>query len=203
MALAGVRSHGEPDYPLQINESVTPLPFHYGSTITMTAGEESTLAKVSDLRRFENMEEVVRGTHTGATSTTTLTDSNADFIDWGIQVGDEVTNVTDSTSAIIDTVTATTLTTDGVSWDQNDVYTIDKKVSHQFARAIEIRRLSIRTNEDIYVRFDGSPSATLYDVRISRNEGYFIENIRIAVRIAALGVSDTSTPEIDIVVWGI
>ena len=52
MKLAGVRSQDEQDYPLNIREAVTPLPYHAGGTVTLTAGAGADLVKVSDLRRF-------------------------------------------------------------------------------------------------------------------------------------------------------
>ena len=205
MSLSGIRNNNELDYPLTVRDAVTTLPFHYGGAVTLTAGQESDIVKVSDLRRFENMEEVASGTHTGSSSTDTLEDSTASFVDWGVQVGDTVYNETASpvTSSLITSVSATELGTDGITWASGNSYTVDKTKSHQGARAVEIRKFSILSDLGIYVRFDGSPSADLFSVEIPADEGYFAENVRVVSRISAINITSGQTPKINIVCWGI
>jgi hypothetical protein len=80
---------------------------------------------------------VPTGSHTGSTHATILTDSAADFVTAGIAVGDKITNLTDGSSCLVTTITATTLTcaatlaavaggTGSVDadFDQNDNYTV-------------------------------------------------------------------------------
>ena len=203
MSLSGIRNNNELDYPLTVRDAVTTLPFHYGGVVTLTSGQESDIVKVSDLRRFENMEEVARGTHTGASSTTTLTDSAASFVDWGIQVSDTIYNETDNTSSLVMGVSDTELVTDGITWANGDSYTVDKTKSHQNARAVEIRKFSILSDLGIYVRFDGAPSADLFSVEIPADDGYFVENARVVSRISAINIITGQTPKINIVCWGI
>ena len=72
------------------------------------------------------------GTHTGTTSTTVLTDSAASFITEGVQVGDRVTNTTDSPNSAgeITARTATTITVGSLSggtnneWRNGDAYKV-------------------------------------------------------------------------------
>ena len=69
----------------------------------------------------------ISDTHTGGASTTTLTDSDATFLDNGIRIGDEVVNVTDSVTGLITGVTQTTITTSGspsMSWANGDTYAV-------------------------------------------------------------------------------
>ena len=206
MALPGIRGGDQQDFPIPMRESITTLPFHAGGSVTLTAGEASDLVKVSELRRFENMLAIARGSHTGSNNATTVTDSNADFLDWGVEPGDTVINrtKTPNTSAEILSVTATTLETESQDWDASDVYVVDKTVSHQYARAIEIRRITIVSDEPIYIRFDGAPDSTDgYDVELTSDEAYLDEHIRIVSRVAVIGVDATDTPKVRWTAWGI
>ena len=71
---------------------------------------------------------VITGQHTGTTSATVLTDSNNNFLDVGVGIGETITNNTDLSTGTITAVTATTITvgslTGGNNWDTNDSYTI-------------------------------------------------------------------------------
>jgi hypothetical protein len=73
--------------------------------------------------------DAVTGTHDGLDDAAVLSDSTADFVNSGVQNGDEVTNVTDGSSCTITGVTATTVTctlgggTDN-DWDDGDAYSI-------------------------------------------------------------------------------
>ena len=201
--LAGLRE-GEQDYPITVRESVTPLPFFLGGTTTLTAGEISDLVKVSDLRRFENSDSVARGTHTGSDGDSVLTDSDADFINWGIEVGDELVNETASTTGTIIDLTSTTVTTENQTWASNANYTINKRAHYLGARAIEIRKFSVSTDIPIYLRLDGAPDATDgFTVELERDDTYFEVNVRVASRIAVVGVSSTTTPKVRWTAWGI
>ena len=61
----------------------------------------------------------ITGTHTAGTSATVLTDTGASFVNNGVQVGDEVTNTTDSITGLVTARTATDITVGagGMSWD--------------------------------------------------------------------------------------
>jgi type IV pilus assembly protein PilY1 len=74
----------------------------------------------------------VAGTHTGSIDSSVLSDSNADFVIDGIQVGDVIFNTTDGSYGKATGVTATTIsvTLTGGSdndWDTDDAYTTPKK----------------------------------------------------------------------------
>ena len=74
----------------------------------------------------------VAGYHTGSDDALTLTDSNADFVDDGIQTDDIIFNTTDGSYGTITAVTATSITatlTGGIDndWDAEDSYTTTKK----------------------------------------------------------------------------
>ena len=74
----------------------------------------------------------VAGTHTGSNDSSVLSDSNADFVTDGIQVGDVIFNTTDGSYGQVTGVTATavTATLAGGSdndWDTDDGYTTPKK----------------------------------------------------------------------------
>jgi len=74
----------------------------------------------------------VAGTHTGSDDSSVLSDSNADFVTDGIQVGDIIFNTTDGSYGQVTGVTATTITsalTGGSDndWDTDDGYTTPKK----------------------------------------------------------------------------
>ena len=202
--LPGVRRQGEQDFPLPLQESVTPLPFHAGGSFTLVANEIRDLVRVSDLRRFENMGAVARGAHDGAANAAELADSSADFRAWGIEVGDELSNTTSGVSGVITFVIPTSLTADGVTWDVGDAYVVNKQTTYLSARAIEIRKFSITADRPIYVRYDGAPDATDgYDVEIEAGETYYEEHIRIASRLVARAVTGTDTPKVRFTAWGI
>jgi type IV pilus assembly protein PilY1 len=74
----------------------------------------------------------VAGSHTGSNDAAILTDSNADFVNDGIEMGDLIFNTTDGSYGAITTVTATSITaslTGGSdnNWDTDDSYTTTKK----------------------------------------------------------------------------
>ena len=152
---------------------------------------------------------MARGTHTGSANASVLTDAAAMFGDWGVEVGDEVQNTTDGSVGLITALTATTLTVNLAGgadddWDASDAYVVNKKISHQHARAVEIRKFSLFTDAAIYVRYDGTPNATDgFDVEVNADEGYFEENVRVASRIAIIGVDASTTPRVRWTVWGI
>ena len=204
--VSGLRRHGEQDFPLPVREAVTPLPFHIGGSVTLTADEVRDLVRVSELRRFENMSGVARGIHTGANNAVVLTDSTARFLEWGVEVGDEVENRTASpvTSGLVMALTATTLMVDGVTWDTSDVYVVNKRGEYLHARAVEIRKLAFTADQDIYIRYDAVPDATDgFDVELSADTAYFEENVRVASRIVVRAVNSTHTPKVKFTAWGI
>jgi hypothetical protein len=176
-------------------------------TLTTTAVDEN-IVLVSALRRFENTLIVATGTHTGANNAAVLTDSAGDFINKGVQVGDTVNNTTDVSSAVITAVTATTITgvlsggTDD-DWDSTDAYTVDKTVTHQNARATEIRKVAFITDLACYIRFDGDASATNFTVELAAGEAYSDENIRIASRISFIQKTGVETPTVRFAVYGV
>ncbi len=71
----------------------------------------------------------VTGSHTEVDDEAILTDSGADFVNEGVEIGDLITNLTDGSQAIITAVGATTITgilaggTDN-DWDTSDTYAI-------------------------------------------------------------------------------
>ena len=204
--LPGVRHQDEQDFPNTTREALTTLPYHAGGTITLAANTITDLVKPSDLRRFETLEKVVFGTHTGANNATILTDANGDFEDWGIQVGDLIRNVTANTSSIISDLTSTTISTeDDITWAVNSQYEIDKNVSHQGARCVEIRKFSLVVDKNIRVGVDRHPDSTSSTgyIEVTPNESYFVENIRIVSRIAVVGSVTSETPEVRWSAWGI
>ena len=204
MSLPGSLKQDELDFPKTIRDSVTTLPFHSGGTITLTAGEASNLFRVKDLRRFENSDAVVRGSHTGSANAVVLTDSDASFLEDGIEVGDELENTTASTSGTVTAVTDTTLTTDGQTWAANANYVVNKRVAFKNARAIEVRKFSITTDLSIYIRLDGTPDATDgFDIELGADESYFADSIRVVGRVSVKGVSATETPKVRWTAWGV
>ena len=158
MTLAG-RRRGDQDFPYPVRESVTTLPFHAGGTRVLAAGAVEDLVKVADLRRFENMAAVALGTHSGAAGAA-LEDSGAEFVAWGVEVGDTLFNLTQVISGPITAVSGTELTAEGVAWVANDEYRVDKTTEFSGARPVEIRRVSLITDRPIYIRYDGVPDST-------------------------------------------
>lgn len=204
MALTGIRNQDEQDYPLPIQDSVTILPFRSGGTTTLVANTSTDIIKVGNLRRFENSDAIAKGSHDGAAAAVALSDSSASFIDWGAEVEDEVENTTASTSGLVTAMTNTTITVDGVTWNANDAYTINKRKSHQWARATEIRKFSLLADEDIYFRVDGSPGVgDGFTIELTANIAYYEEGIRVVSRVAVIGVSTTGTPTVRWAAWGI
>ena len=192
------RMSGEVD-GFTVRDSVSPLVFHGGSTHSLTANTATTLLKVSDLRRYENMLAVVLGAHTGTTGTT-LADANADFGTLDVRIGDVLHNVTQGTEGTISSVAVTSLEA-GISFDNGDSYRIDR-IGIPNAKAQYIRKFSVFTDEAIYLRYDGEASATYFDVQVNANEGYYDENIIVASHLSAIGVSATTTPTIRVTAWG-
>ncbi len=214
MGLPGIRKQEERDFPRQVRESVTVLPFYVGDETTLaTTDVDETLVKVSDLRRFENLSAFATGTHTGGNnSATTLTDSSGDFIDKGVEPGDTVTNTTDGNSVwnveSVDSATQLTLsltTTGGGDddFDTSDAYTIDKAVSHQGSRAEEIRKIRIITDLDVYIRIDGDASSGSHTVRLDAGESMVEDNIRAVSRISFVNVTNPETPKLRWWVFGL
>lgn len=94
---------------------------------------------------------VLTGTHTGANNASTLTDSAADFIDQGVEVGMTIFNETDGSKAEITAVTATTIsgTLRGPlenDWDTNDVYRI-VITNRWMSRAGQAAKVQVFKNE--------------------------------------------------------
>ncbi len=207
MSLPGISHDEGGDFPRSVKDSVTTLPFRTGGEVTLaTTDVDETLVLVSDLRRFENETNVATGADTGAGNLAFLTDSAGDFINKGIEVGDTVTNDTKSETAVITAVTATIITgvlSGAADWDNGDLYSIDKTFSHQNARAQEIRRLRITTNQDIYVRYDGDASAGQHDLRVDAGEAINEDNIRIVSRISIINVTNPETPVVRFSVAGV
>lgn len=208
MSLPGVYHNDEADFPMTVKESLTVLPFKAGGTTTLgTTDVKEDLVLVSALRRFEN-DVIAAGTHTGSNNASTLTDSAADFLNWGVEVGDTIANTTDGSSGTITAVTATTISvalsggTDD-DFDTSDAYTITKALSHQGSRAQMIRKVRIITDLECYIKFDGDASASDHDVHLEAGEAFNDENIRIVSRISVINVVTSETPEFRWLVWGV
>ncbi len=202
MSLPGINNGTENDFPKPVREAVSPLPFLTGGETQLTTTDvDETLVLVSALRRFENDTNVVTGSHTGGNNeATVLTDSAADFINHGVEVGDTITNDTDSSSGVITALTATTITVAALAggtdddWDTNDTYSIDKTVSHTGARATEIRKLRITTDLDVYLRYDGDAASTQHTIRINAGESINDDALRIVSRISFINVTTSEQP---------
>lgn len=207
MSLPGISQEEGGDFPRSVRDSVTTLPFRNGGEVTLsTTDVDETLVLVSALRRFENETNVATGADTGAGNLAVLTDSTGDFINKGIEVGDTVSNDTKGETATITAVTATIITgilSSGADWDNGNTYSIDKTKTHQNARAQEIRRLRITTNQDIYVRYDGDASAGQHDLRVDAGEAINEDNIRIVSRISIINVTNPETPTVRFSVAGV
>ena len=202
--VSGVRQFGEQDYPPTVREAVTPLPYHGGGSVTLTAGEVRDLIKVRDLRRFENIGQVASGVHRGQVAADTLLDSSATFREWGVELGDTLFNITQTTNGPITTVTETTIVAMGVSWNVSDIYQVVKNNAFNDARATEIRRISLTTDLPLYVAYDREVVALNgYNVEMKGGEAYYEEHIRIVSRVSVMAVSATDTPKVRFTVWGI
>lgn len=200
----GVQTQDEQDFPRTVRDAVTTLPYHAGGRETLTAGASLDLVRTDDLRRFENMDAVIRGTHTGANNATTLTDSEADFLRDGVVEGDFLENVTQSSEEMITAIANTVLTTDGVQeFDASDVYLIHKRASHRDARAVEIRKLSLISDQAIYVRFDGEAHEDYFDVYVPADQTYWEADIRVVTRVSVIAVNSSEAPSVGWTAWGI
>ena len=87
----------------------------------------------------KTIEKRLTGEHSGGNDqTTNLTDSSADFTQWGVANGDVVWNITDGSYGVVSGVTATVLTIGSLSlgnendFDKNDEYFIDVAPSTVF-----------------------------------------------------------------------
>ncbi len=207
MGLPGIANPDEQDYPKPVRDSVSLLPFRTGGEVTLaTTDVDETLILVSALRRFENDTNVATGADTGAGNAAFLTDAAGDFINKGIQPGDTVTNDTKAETATITAVTATVITgvlSGAADWDNGNLYSIDKTVSHQSAAPEEIRSLRITTNQDIYVRYDGDASAGQHDLRVNGGEAINEDGIRVISRISIINVTNPETPTVRFSVAGV
>lgn len=208
MSLPGI-TNDERDFPRTVRDSVTILPFRNGGEVQLGVTDvDETLVLVSALRRFENDTNIATGAHTGGNNEAVLADSAGDFINKGVEVGDTVFNDTDGSQAIVTAVTATTVTgilsggTDD-DWDTSDAYSIDKTVSHQNSRAIEIRRLRITTDLDIYLRYDGDASSGQHDIRINAGESINEDSLRVVSRISFINVTNPEVPTVRFSVFGL
>ena len=211
MPLQGRHGIGCIDYPTNVKDSVTVLPFKNGDTTTLVAGIPSDLVLTNSLRRFEGDDIVARGTHTGAGCSATLIDSTQDWCNWGVEVGDLVTNTTDCcstgtiTSIVGSTNTITAALTGGTDCDYDacDAYTINTRGSHQCSRAENIRKVRIITDLAVYIKFDGEATSTDHDIQLLAGETYNDDGMRIIARINALNVICAETPQVRWSVWGI
>lgn len=209
MALPGLHEDAVIDFPRPVKESVTVLPFFKGGSTTLsTTAVAEDLVKVSDLVRFENKTFIAEGTETTGSSAAFLTDSTADFEDWGVSVGDTLFNDTDSSSTTITAVTATTLT--GVlagggsnDWQSAEVYHVNKAVSHGDAEAEEIRKIRMITDLECYIEFEGEASSSRHTVHLLAGESVSEDNVRLISRINIINAVSGETPTVRWFVWGI
>ena len=208
MPLTGRAKGNEVDFPKTVRESVTTLPYSAGGTILLgTTNVRENIVLVGDLRRFENSA-IARGTHTGAANQAVLTDADASFIDAGVEIGDLITNSTDGSSATITALTATTITgvlaggTDD-DWDASDVYAITAIGSHVNGRATEIREITLITDADAWIKFDGDAGSADHTVHLEVGEAYNKSNIRIVARISFVNTTGVETPTVRWTVWGV
>ncbi len=208
MPLTGRAKGNEVDFPKTVRESVTTMPYSAGGTILLgTTDERENIVLVSDLRRFENSA-IARGVQTGGDAQALLTDALGSFIDSGVEVGDLVTNSTDGSSATITALTATTITAtlaggSNDDWDDDDVYAITAVGSHANGRASEIREVTLITDLDVWIKFDGDASVTDHTVHLEAGEAYNKSNIRIVGRINFVNTTGTETPTVRWTVWGV
>ena len=198
----GVQQLGEQDFPLTVRDSVTTLPFHAGGSVTLTAGQVIDVVHVADLRRFESLQAYARGTHTGGAGAQPE-DSVANFIAWGVQVGDIFEDRTITENLVVQAVIDEThlVVDDPSNVGSGDTYVLNKAVN---AIAETIRKFSITADQDILVRYDGTVDETDgYDVEVVAGESYYDENVRIAVRISVKAVSASATPKVRFTAWGV
>ena len=72
------------------------------------------------------------GIHDGSNNSTSLSDAGADFVDWDIQNGDMVINITDGSTGLVTAVTATTLNVGSMilgtdnDFDEDDEFVVVK-----------------------------------------------------------------------------
>ncbi len=212
MGLPGIHNGEEQDFPTRVVDSQTILPFSAGDETQLAVTDvPDDLVLVSALRRFENKAIVARGTHTGGNNeATVMTDSTGDFINWGVEVGDTITNVTDNNSSgVITVVTATTITVaaliggTGQDWDTSDAYTIAKTVSHQDARSENIRKIRITTDLDVYIELDGEANSASHWIRLNSGDSINEDQIRVVSRISFINVTNPERPTLRWNVWGI
>ena len=214
MPLPGIsKDHG--DFPSSVRDSQSILPFSLGGTTTLsTTDTPEDLVLVSQLRRFENKTIVARGTETtGGNSTTTITDSTADFINWGVEVGDVVTNTTDSNATWdVDAVVSATVLTVSLNttgggdddWDASDAYTITKSVDNWLgARATSIRSVRIRTDLECWIEIDGEAGTANHLVHLLPGGVWNEDGKRIVSRISFVNSSGTDTPTLSWTVYGL
>lgn len=83
------------------------------------------------------------------------------------------------------------------------MYVVNKRVSHRFASPLEIRRMSIISDQAIYLRLDGHPSSEYHDAQVNAGEAYWIEHVRVVSRVAVIGVSPSTTPTVRWTAWGV
>ena len=209
MGLPGETTNEEMDFPRAVRETVSLLPFFSGGTTTLSVTDvPEDLVLVSALRRFENRTYVAEGTHTATGNAAVLTDSTADFVNWGVGVGDTVFNDTDGSSAVITAVDATTITgvlsggTDD-DWDTSDVYHVNKTLVQQSSRAQEIRKIRIHTDLECYIAIDGEAGSTRHLYHLLAGAAINEEDIRVVSRISVINVVTGETPAFKFAVWGI
>ena len=214
MPLAGVTTNeNEQDYPNPVRDSQSVLPYrNSGESQLAVTDVPDDLVLVSSLRRFENKTRVAEGTHTGANNQASiLTDSTAAFLDWGVEVGDTVQNITDVSTGggVISIVTQTTVTfaalTGGTDddFDTNDVYQINKTVTHQNAAVMSIRKIRIVTDLDVYIDIDGEASSANHLIRLNAGESWNEDGVRVVSRISFINVTNPERPTLRWMVWGI
>ncbi len=202
MPIIGRHGPGCLDFPANVKDSVTILPFKNGGTTTLsTTNVAEDLVLTSSLRRFEQ-DIIARGTHTGCNCcTTSLVDSTQAWCTWGVEVGDLVTNTT--AACTTGTITAICLTCNTISvsmsaddFDTSDVYNITGQISHQCARSETIRKVSIITNQPIYVKFDGEATSTDHDLHLFAGESFTDDTRRIISRISFVNTTGSQTPQV-------
>lgn len=209
MSLPGINTPDEQAFPNRVVDSQSTLPYRASGTAVLAATNvPEDLVLVSALRRFENKASVAVGTHTGSGNAAVLTDSTADFLNWGVEIGDTVFNTTDGSSVVITDVTAVTITgvlTGGTDndWDASDVYRVDKTLSHQGGRAETIRRFTVVTDLDIYLEIDGEAASGTHYAHVKAGEAFDSGGIRIVSRISIINTTGSETPQVRWAVWGL
>ncbi len=206
MPIRGRHGAGCQDYPSNVKDSVSILPFKNGGTTTLAcAAVAEDLVLVSSLRRFEQ-DIIARGSHTTGNCSSDLVDTTQNWCEWGVIVGDVVTNTTaactfGTISAICgNTITATMSADD---WDVNDVYFITSTPTHQCARAETIRKVRLITDLAVYIKFDGEATSADHDVHLLAGESYNDDALRIVSRVSIINVVACQTPEVRWAVNGV